>query len=133
MTLNNQYTLYLESFLLDSQNLIQKLYRSYFPLDCKIYSCDFSSLYTSIDLDDALRVITEFIARNFSSTEISTYGFHTLLKIIFTLNYFRFNDKHFKQIFGISMGNKAAPSIANIYLVIKEENFIFFVRERRCQ
>ena len=117
-----------ESFLLDSQNLIQKLYRSYFPSYCKIYSCDFSSLYTSIDLDDALRVITEFTARNFSSTEISTYGFHILLKIIFTLNYFRFNDKHFKQIFGISMGNIAAPSIANIYLVIKEDSFLVIHR-----
>ena len=117
-----------ESFILDSQNLIQKLYRSFFPSDSKIFSCDFSSLYTSIDLDDALHVITEFIARNFSSTDISTYGFHTLLKIIFTLNYFRFNDKYFKQVFGISMGNKAAPSVANIYLVIKEENFLVIHR-----
>ncbi len=98
------------------------------PSDCKIFSCDFSSLYTSINLDDALNVITEFIATNFNSTEIDTYGFHMLLKLIFTLNYFRFNEYFFKQLFGISMGNKAAPSIANIYLVIKEKNFLIIHR-----
>jgi hypothetical protein len=87
-----------ESFLLDSQNLIQKLYQSFFPSDCKIYSCDFSSLYTSINLDDALNVITEFIAKNFNSLEIDIFGFHTLLKLIFNLNYFSFNDNYFKQM-----------------------------------
>jgi len=117
-----------EFFLLDSQNLIQKLYQSFFPSDCKIYSCDFSSLYTSINLDDALNVITEFIAKNFNSLEIDIFGFHTLLKLIFNLNYFSFNDNYFKQIFGIAMGNKAAPSIANIYLIIKEENFLIIHR-----
>ncbi len=38
------------SFLQDLQNLIQKTYRNFFQNDCKIYSCDFSSLYTSLNV-----------------------------------------------------------------------------------
>ena len=106
------------SFLQDSQNLIQNTYRNFFQKDCRIYSCDFSSLYTSINLDHALNVITDYISRHFHSDEISTKGFHELLKIIFELNYFRYNNKHYKQKYGISMGNKAAPSVANIYVFI---------------
>ena len=37
------------SFLLYSQNLIQKIYRKFYPKHCKLYSCDFSSLYTAIN------------------------------------------------------------------------------------
>ena len=116
------------SFLQDSQNLIQNTYRKFFQNDCKIYSCDFSSLYTSINLDHALNIITDYISRHFYSDEISTKGFHDLLKIIFEQNYFNYNNKHYKQKYGISMGNKAAPSIANIYVFILEDNFLTIYR-----
>ena len=116
------------SFLLDSQNLIQKTYRAFYPSNCKIFSCDFSSLYTAINLIHALHVITEYISKNFFSIEISTTGFHELLKIIFNFNYFCFNNSFYKQKEGISMGCKAAPAIANLYLSILENNFLIIHR-----
>jgi len=51
-----------------------------------------------------------------------------LLKIIFFFNYFRYENNHYKLKFGISMGNKAAPSVTNIYLFILEENFLTIYR-----
>jgi hypothetical protein len=52
----------------------------------------------------------------------------TIIGLIFTLNHFSFNDKYYKQVFGISMSNKAAPCIANMYLIIKEQNFLVIHR-----
>ena len=112
------------SFLLDSQNLIQKIYRKFYPKNCKLFSCDFSSLYTAINLAHALDVITEFLSRHFKSKEISILGIRTLLDLIFKLNFFRFGERFYKQKEGIAMGNIAAPSIANIYLAILEQNFL---------
>ena len=60
--------------------------------------------------------------------EISTTGFHELLKIIFNFNYFCFNNSFYKQKEGISMGCKAAPAIANLYLSILENNFLIIHR-----
>ncbi|RNA40667.1 hypothetical protein BpHYR1_023156 [Brachionus plicatilis] len=45
----------------NSQNLIQELEKITFNRDSALYSCDFESLYTNIDLDIALRIITDFM------------------------------------------------------------------------
>ena len=111
------------SFLLDSQNLIQKTQNIKFPKNSKLFSCDFESLYTNINLSHALIVICEFITRNFTSTEISSQGFYEILKLIFENNIFGYKNKYFKQISGIAMGAKCAPSIANLYIAILEKNF----------
>ena len=113
-----------KSFILDSQNLIQKTMFTKFGEDCKLYSCDFESLYTNICLLHALTVISQFISRNFESNEISSKGFHEILKLIFQNNIFSFNNKFYRQIKGIAMGAKCAPMIANLYLSIMEENFL---------
>ena len=112
------------SFILDSQNLIQKSLNKFFPINSKLYSCDFESLYTNINLEDALKLICEFISKNLKSDDISAFGFHELLKLVFENNVFEFNGYFFKQISGIAMGAKCAPSIANFYLSILEEKFL---------
>ena len=50
-----------ESFIKDSQNLIQDLDKYEFPSESKLCSFDFESLYSNIDLNDALHVITDFM------------------------------------------------------------------------
>jgi predicted GIY-YIG superfamily endonuclease len=113
-----------KSFILDSQNLIQKTENLYFPSDSKLYSCDFESLYTNINLSQALNVICDFISKNFHSNEINILGFRKLLELVFNYNYFKYNNKYFKQIQGIAMGSICAPSIANLFLSILEELFL---------
>jgi hypothetical protein len=113
-----------KSFILDSQNLIQKTLNTNFGKNCTLYSCDFESLYTNICLTHALQVISEFISRNFKSNDITSTGFHEILKLIFENNVFSFNNKFYRQKKGIAMGAKCAPAIANLYLAIMEDNFL---------
>jgi len=112
------------SFILDSQNLIQKSSNKFFPKHTELYTCDFESLYTNIDLQKALNIITEFISKNFKSNDISTLGFYEILKLIFENNVFLFNKKFYRQKRGIAMGAKCAPSIANLVLAILESLFL---------
>jgi hypothetical protein len=113
-----------KSFIQDSQNLIQKTQNIKFDSNCKIYSCDFESLYTNINLNDALVVITEFISRKFKSTDIKIEAFHKFLKLVFFNNVFKYKNKYFIQISGIAMGSKCGPSIANIYISCLEDKFL---------
>ena len=53
---------------------------------------------------------------------------HVILKLIFENNFFVFNRRFFKQISGIAMGAKCAPGIANIYIAILEEKFLFIYK-----
>lgn len=113
-----------ESYIQDSQNLIQKTQDLNLPDDCKLYSCDFESLYTNIRLDHALLIISEFISINLKSKFISSYGFYKLLEVAFYNNVFQFDDQFYLQINGIAMGSKCGPSIANIYVYCLEKKFL---------
>ena len=61
-----------KSYIKDSQNLIQKLETLKLPdnKDIKLSSLDFESLYSNIDLDDALFIIVDFMKDKLSSTEV---------------------------------------------------------------
>ena len=112
------------SYIQDSQNFIQKTHKINFPVNSLIYSLDFESLYTNIDLNHALIVISEFMIENIDSTQFNITSFTKILKLIFDNNVFQFNTKFFKQVHGIAMGSKCGPTIANIYVSCLEKNFL---------
>ena len=114
----------MDSFILDSQNMIQKLEGKYFEKDSFLFSCDFESLYSNIRLDDALEKICDFLSNKLINEELSIKGFHDIMEIIFNYNFFSFNNIIYKQILGIAMGSIAGPSIANIYVFILEKSFL---------
>ena len=89
------------SFILDSQNLIQKTQNISFPLDSKLYSCDFESLYTNINLSHALEVICDFMKSNLDIRELDISAFYALLKLVFDNNFFEFNNDYYRQKIGI--------------------------------
>lgn len=113
-----------DSYIQDSQNLIQLTKDCTFPSDLKISSSDFESLFTNIDLDHALVIITSFIADNFKCEEISTLAFNKLLKCVFDNNFFIYGNVFRRQRRGVAMGLKCAPAIANMYLSIIEKSFL---------
>ena len=113
------------SFIKDSQNLIQKLENLSLPKeDISLSSLDFESLYSNIDLNDALNTIVDFMKDKISNSHITIIGFYNLLKLLFDNNVFLYNNNYYRQIKGIAMGSKCGPTIANIYLSCLESNFL---------
>ena len=113
-----------DSYIQDSQNLIQKLNSVRLPSDVQLHSLDFESLYSNIDLKHALEVITEFMKDKINNEHINIIGFHSALKLIFENNVFMFDKNYFRQIKGIAMGTKCGPSVANIYISCLERKFL---------
>ncbi len=113
-----------ETYLKDSQNLIQ--FCEYIVLDDEIElsSCDFDSLYTNIESEDAIHKITDFLSRFFKNPHINNIGINTFLKLIFYNNVFEFENKYYIQIKGLAMGCKCGPSVANLYLYILEYKWL---------
>ena len=89
------------------------------------YAFDIVNLYLNLILEKVLNTITEFIASKFKSKSIKIEGFRELLRLVLYNNYFEFDKKFFLQIKGIAMGCKSAPAIANLYLSILEDKFLF--------
>jgi hypothetical protein len=64
--------------------------------------------------------ITEFISSKLDTHHIDAYRFRCLLLLILENNYFKYENKYYKQIKGIAFGKICGPSLANMYLYILE-------------
>ena len=119
-----------ETYLKDSQNLIQIFENLRFDQKPKIFSFDVTSLYPSIDPFIAIPFITEYLDNNnhLDYNHLSPSGFKSLLELFFSNNIFKFMDKFFVQILGVPMGCICGPSIANIFLYILEMKWAVIYR-----
>ncbi len=109
-----------DSYILDSQNLIQKLDNKVFPKDSKLITGDFDALYSNIDHEDCLLKCTDFLNGKIKSKHFTIIGLHDILKLVLKSNYFSYNQKYFKQELGIAMGSICGPTIANLFVSIYE-------------
>jgi hypothetical protein len=112
----NPFVSKFKSFIQDSQNLMQDLENKLFGKNSIIYSADIESLYTNINLNLALDIITDFSKDKLDLEQISTFGFREILKLIFNHNIFTYDNKFYKQISGIAMGSVCGPTLANIFV-----------------
>ena len=88
-------------------------------------SYDITSLYTNIPVIETIEIICNKFFQN--STLYHGYNraqFKQLLLLTVNNTQFIFNEILYKQIDGLSMGNPAAPHLANIFLCHLEEQFM---------
>jgi len=87
--------------------------------DVYITSFDAVQLFTSIPIHDTIEHITKVIPDN--ALPISKGTLKTLLQISCTKVPFRFNNKHYAQVDGLSMGSCLAPLMAEYTMHMIEE------------
>ena len=114
------------TYLKDSQHLLQKCNDLIIDsTNVFLYSMDFESLYTNIQKEYAVTMITEFINQYLNPKYITAFAFFKILSLIFDFNYFYYKNTkklktYFKQINGLSMGCICGPSIASLFVYILE-------------
>ena len=113
-----------KSYIKDSQNLIQISENLTFIEKPNLYSLDFTSLYSNINPEQAIPVITEFMSGHLNTTQLDTFGLIELLKLIFVHNIFHYLKEYFVQNKGVTMGCICGSSLASLYLRILEEKLL---------
>jgi hypothetical protein len=114
-----------DSYIKDSQNLIQMGENMCFEKEPYLYSLDFSSLYSNIDPKLAIPVIIEFMKDFLDTHHIDTFGLKEVMQLIFDHNIFQFKGVYYVQNKGVAMGCICGPSFANLYLRILETKWLF--------
>ncbi len=92
------------------------------PFRAKLFTADAVSMYTNIPTNRALNIISRYLRRN--ATRFSSMPMAALiegLRLVMTNNVFTFGDMTFKQKNGTAMGTPPAPSWANLYFAIHED------------
>jgi hypothetical protein len=76
-----------ETYIKDSQNLIQITKNKKFPLNAKLFTFDVVSLYTNILHDKCLETLTKFFEKNLDKLDpelgITINGFRELLSTLY--------------------------------------------------
>jgi len=118
----------LNPIIKDSQDLLNRLDKLSLKNKTKLYlySCDFESLYTNINPEDAINKIIKFIKDNklIKTKHFDLKAFKSILHLIFKNNVFKFNERFLLQLIGLPMGCKCGPTVANLYLYIIEKSWI---------
>ena len=124
----NPVTQRLRSYIRDTTDFINKLSAiNDLPKNTILISIDVRSLYTNIPTNEGLDAVKLTLNEpmNKNALKASPIVILELLKLILTCNNFEFNGKHFLQIKGCAMGTICAPSYANIFMGIFEEQYIY--------
>lgn len=116
-----------DSYLKDSFTLLHDLSTlGNLPPNAKLITADAISMYTNIDTDHGLQILSEFI-NEYSSTVDPDFPSDTVIKlltIVMKNNIFTFGDLFFLQKCGTAMGTIVAVKYATIYCASHEQNFI---------
>ena len=108
------------SYIKDTYDFLDKIKTTKIPEGAFFFTIDVESLYTNIETGAGLRALTLTVDKrkpqNFPLDLITE-----LLKINLEGNDFLFDDKYFLQIKGTAMGKIFAPSYADIYMSVWEE------------
>ena len=117
----------LESYVKDTTDFVRKI--EALPVEPNenqiLVTMDVKSLYTNIPNAEGMEAVKScFRARAKPGDGILAKVIIQFLTLILTLNNFLFNDEHYIQINGCSMGTKCAPTYACIFMGWFENKYI---------
>jgi hypothetical protein len=115
------------SYVKDTTHFLQKIGNlGNIPKDSLLVTFDVTALYTNIPNKEGIEAVK--IALNSSRpgrVKPSNENLIQLLEFVLTKNNFQFNGEHYLQTGGTSMGTKAAPCFANIYMGLFERKYVY--------
>ena len=112
------------SYIKDTNHFLQKLTElGNIPPDSLLVTIDVTALYTNIVHKDGILAVKDALETR-TNKEPKTWILLCLLYLVLTKTCFKFNDRYYEQISGITMGTKCAPSLAIIFMDKFERDFL---------
>ena len=114
----------LPSYVKDTTDFLNKVDQlEKVPENSTLVSLDVKSLYTNIPNNEGISAVKKHLDRKKLTNALSIV-ITTFLTLILTLNNFVFNCINYLQTNGCAMGTKCAPSYANLFMGMFEEEYI---------
>ncbi|CAJ0940184.1 unnamed protein product [Ranitomeya imitator] len=115
------------SYVRDTSDFIKSLEGIHVVESTWLVSFDVSSLYTSIEHTRGLYAVSVALAGSDMAPSCIRFIL-ALLEFILGRNFFLFGDDYFLQRRGTAMGSNVAPTYANIYMAVLEDEYVYSSR-----
>lgn len=112
----------LPTYLKDTKHALQVIESFTFNAEGPklLFTMDVKSLYTVIPNQEGLKALQHFLNKR-SNKSPCTDTLLRLAELVLTLNCFKFDDKFYQQVGGVSMGTRMGPSYACLFVGYIEE------------
>ncbi|KAL7544454.1 hypothetical protein ACHAWF_007836 [Thalassiosira exigua] len=112
---------YVPSYIRDSHDFLAKLKKlGRLPPNAKLFTADAKSMYTNIDTDHAINVISTWLDSLELPDGFPLDAVKEAMKLVMRNNVFEWGDCFFLQLLGTAMGTSAACMWATIYFAVHE-------------
>ena len=113
------------SYVRDSKHIMNILSDVPPTLGLWMITIDDKSLYTIIPHELGLEAVRHYLLRDSGLVTKQVEFIMGLLKFAAESNYFWFENNFYKQVTGVAMGAKCAPSLANLFMAKWEEDVVY--------
>lgn len=114
----------LPSYVKDTNHFLADIIDLVIPDGSLLVTLDVASLYTNIPHSDGIRSVIQAYDNASEDNPVDSETLGVLLELVLKLNNFEFNNAHYVQINGTSMGTKIGPNYANIFMGTLESEFL---------
>ena len=111
------------SYLKDTTHLIHILLGKKLAPEDILITIDVQSLYTNTPHTEGIQALNR-ILKETNTDPMKKLLIYRLANLVLTKNYFCFNKRLYRQIQGMAMGTRMAPSYANIFMKYVETQLI---------
>ncbi|KAK6763170.1 hypothetical protein RB195_023762 [Necator americanus] len=123
----NQLLKYVPAHLSSSSNFLKHLRSTSFERECVVETFDVTSLYTNVSNDVAMQAVHELLTQRQAS--LNMYGFSirqimTLINECLNCSIFRWSGQYYRQLRGLAMGQRLAPTLAIVFMAKIEKPII---------
>ena len=109
-----------KTYTKDTADVIKNILRATLPSQCILCTWDVTSMYTNIGHDEAELILKECLKENWQNLQcqnsITMPALFKLINLTLRDNVFEFDGQFYRQKFGVSMGSKCSPEIADIVM-----------------
>ena len=89
-----------------------------------MWSLDVDSLFTDIPFQETIDICANTLFENGERVEVSKIESKELLSLASKDSYFIFNGKLYKQVDGVAVGSPVGLTLADVFLVYFEKNWL---------
>ena len=111
-----------DSHIKNGLDICDKLTTININSETRLVSFDVVSLFTKVPIDDLLNFLNEHLKQ--CNLGHPTHVIINLVKLCILDCTFVFNNKFYKQVFGMAMGNPLSPLLSNLYMEFFEINLL---------